>query len=545
MSLFSWYNETFTPEVDWYLPDSDIINSDVEDRETSLPQPSNPEVAGSQGYQEYLQNKLNLHAENRVRSVLNFYRGEVQDYSPTAIPAKADNSIQDNVFDLRRLYELRKAGVWDYVVSVPKGETKTISRPQLTLTTERLSDTHFVLRFPEGENLDSLRDSIIARIRTNSASRVLDEAVRNFVQNGDNAPTQNSFRPEDDLLATTVVLQSLNLLGRPLPLINQPDIDPDEIAAGLLTKAFMEKAIRGEDGKIASVRLELDEGVQIILEPAGEPPEKKDVLTTNWTMRIVADPSPYMMETANQSPGSKCESFINRPTGREFIRALEESQMRFSPNFEDFLITGRSSAFDDRYGGAYSQISRVLAKIIHSGDISRLDEVLVSASGDHLSRQQLEKLVQFESHDKGFQVFQDILKQILSKSKDKSFNDPNVTSSRISIKAGACFDVVSYYAQAQNLGKLYNIELFGKSFLQKTHGARTFINTGEFPFNGISLPRGSLFVKGDDGGLAFLRLTPFMFDSRDDMVSSFGTEIIKAERNEGNIQAVVGRIKYS
>lgn len=516
----------------------------MEDRETSLPRPSSPEVTGSPDYQEYLQNKLNLYAERRVLGVLNFYRSEVQDYSPKAIPEKADNFIRDNVFDLERLYELRKAGVLDSVASVAKEETETISSSQLTLTTQRLSDTHFSLRFPEGENLDSLRDSIITGIRTNSASRALDEAVDKFVQNGDNTPTKNSFRPEDDLLATAVILESLRLIRQPF-VSYKAGTDPDEIATGLLTEGFMKKAILDDNGKIISAQLVVDEGVQIILEPAGEPPEETDVLTTNWTMRIVADPSPYMMEAANQAPYAKCEAFINRPTGREFIRALEEFQMRFSRDFEDFLITGRSSAFDDRYGGAYSQISRVLAKIIHSADLSRLNELFVSASGGQISPQQLEKLVQFESHDKGFRVFQDILRQILNRNTAETSDDPSVNSSRISIKAGACFDVVSYYTGAQVLGKLHNVELFGKKFLEKTHGAHTFINAEEFSFNGIRLPKGSLFVRGEDGGLAFLRLTPFMFDSRDDMVSSFGTEIIKAERHNENIAAVVTRIKSS
>lgn len=518
----------------------------MEDRETFLPPHSDREKVGVQGYQEYLQDRLKLHAEARVRGVLNSALDQVQNYSPSLIPAKADGVMRDSAFSLQSLYDLGRADLLTSVASVGIGETETITAPQAVLIVQRLSPTNFGLNFIKAENLAAMRASISDGIKTSPVSRTLGEAVLRYTESGkDKELTSGSFRIQDDPLTSAVVLESLNLFGRPRPLIRyDSSISPMEIAEGLLTKAFVQKATRDEEGKIASVRLQLDEGVEIILEAVGEPPHESDVLMANWAMRLLADPTPYMMETANQSPGSKCEVFINRATGREFIRALEKSGLRFSANFEDFLITGRSAAFDDRYGGAYSQISRILAKIIHSGDITGLNDVFVSASGNQISSQQLEKLVQFESHDKGVQAFQDILRQILSIG-NKTSSDPSVTSSKISITAGACFDVVSYYAQAQELGKLYNVELFGRSFLGKTHGARTFINTEEFPFNGIILPKGSLFVKGEDGGLAFLRLTPFMFDSRDDMVSAFGTEIIKAERNEGNIAAVVERIKYA
>jgi len=45
-----------------------------------------------------------------------------------------------------------------------------------------------------------------------------------------------------------------------------------------------------------------------------------------------------------------------------------------------------------------------------------------------------------------------------------------------------------------------------------------------------------------DGGLAFLRFTPFMFDNIDDMVSAFGTEVIKSLNQGSDPMKVVERI---
>jgi hypothetical protein len=111
-------------------------------------------------------------------------------------------------------------------------------------------------------------------------------------------------------------------------------------------------------------------------------------------------------------------------------------------------------------------------------------------------------------------------------------------STAIEVSDGACFDVSTYYCQALRYGQLYLKLINGKAFLLKTHGARTLINLRPIWFNGINLPKGSLFTMTDENEFAFLRLTPFMFDNREDMISAFGTEVIKAEDSGEDLMEV-------
>lgn len=51
-------------------------------------------------------------------------------------------------------------------------------------------------------------------------------------------------------------------------------------------------------------------------------------------------------------------------------------------------------------------------------------------------------------------------------------------------------------------------------------------------FNGVQLPKGSLFTKSpDDGGWAFTRLTPFSLDDLEQQMA-FGSEITKTYGRE-------------
>ena len=65
------------------------------------------------------------------------------------------------------------------------------------------------------------------------------------------------------------------------------------------------------------------------------------------------------------------------------------------------------------------------------------------------------------------------------------------------------------------------------------------INLSPIYFNGIQLPKGSLFTTVNNDEFAFLRLTPLMFDNRQDMVSAFGAEIIKTEDLGGDLLKII------
>lgn len=221
---------------------------------------------------------------------------------------------------------------------------------------------------------------------------------------------------------------------------------------------------------------------------------------------------------------------------------MVSSGIYFSDSFEDLILEGRSEVFEDRYGGPYTHISRTLAKVAYSGDMNRLHRLFMNPDGGDVTLDQLERFCRFNSKDNGLKACQNILSQLISR--EKSGEVPPSNSEWVPMNDGSCFDVTRYYIEANSDGKLRTIDIDGNVYLKKSNDAPTMINTNPVLYNGILLPRGSLSRQLDDGQLVFLRLTPFIFDTKEEMISAFGTEITKAERlEEGNIMGVVSRLQ--
>lgn len=264
----------------------------------------------------------------------------------------------------------------------------------------------------------------------------------------------------------------------------------------------------------------------------------RDLLTDN--LREKFSRYPEMVEVASGASASRCEAFINRPTGKVLIEALDFAQLKFSKNFEAFLTNDQQFDFNDRLGGAYTHISRVLAKILWSGDMTKIKAIFINQNNEAPNFAELKLLAEYPNQDRALCALQNILMQLLEKDRnDHQPSDIVPSGEIISINGGACFDVATYYCQAYRYGKLYLKIINGQRFLEKTHGNHTLINLSPIYFNGIQLPKGSLFTTVNGDEFAFLRLTPFMFDNRQEMVSAFGTEVIKAEDDGGNLLQII------
>jgi len=254
---------------------------------------------------------------------------------------------------------------------------------------------------------------------------------------------------------------------------------------------------------------------------------------------------PELMEVASGSSTSRCEAFINRPTGKVLLEALDFAQLQFSKDFEAFLLGNQQFNFNDRMGGAYTQISRMLAKILWSGEMQKISAIFLNQDNEPPNFAELKLLAEYPNQDEAFCALQNILIQLLNK--DQNDNQPSdivASKDAISINEGACFDVATYYCQAYEYGRLYLKIINGQRFLEKTHGSHTLINLSPIYFNGIQLPKGSLFTTVNNDEFAFLRLTPLMFDNRQDMVSAFGAEIIKAEDLGGDLLKIINHDWY-
>ncbi|HSH18105.1 MAG TPA: hypothetical protein VK978_01855 [Candidatus Saccharimonadales bacterium] len=299
-----------------------------------------------------------------------------------------------------------------------------------------------------------------------------------------------------------------------------------------------------------------------------------DKQTGAYTFSVRMDPASNYFETPNQAPGIEAIPFIETECAQELCRLLDRSGLMFHPKYQ---LTMMEMGDSDRFGSIYTQLTREVAKWVNSPDRTHLSNLFVPADmqyqGSRLagdSDYPTLKLYEYEA--KNHQDVQDgtteadvrstwnridhsvqgeaagalvtMIDDVLSRGNNAATStDLSVTSKRIEVSNGACFDVASYYVgaadQSWRTNDLRKISDGGVELLEKTHGSHTYLSLHPMQFNGVQLPKGALFSRQQDGW-AFLRLTPFSFDNLADQLA-LAPEIAKTGSNEKQaIQALGG-----
>lgn len=493
-----------------------------------------PEVENT--YLQYLEAQQRSFAEQQTLGGLRSSINNLESYSPEGIPENMDAYMRDTSLTLPVLYNLKKSGVLDTIQTIGVGSKELVQTELCPITVDRYRKHHVGLIFHTGDskfNEDNIRDArntLKGLVTQSPIAKIIIQASQNAIINSQTKFSTETFKIADNPALSFIVLdtitQNSNTRIRHSPI--DPTQDIDLVALDYLSETFIQNAIFDEQGQITQVSINIQDGVELVLLPTRGNITLESVSNTDWKISIKLDPSIYMQEIANQSEGNTCEAFYKRPTGRALIEALVSSGLYLSDSFEEFILTGESRDFNGRYGGPYTQMSRILAKIIFDGDLTRLNSIFHNVQGQKIANEQLQELTGFPSEDPGFKAFQNCLRQIFSTPFPE---DTQATPLDVSMTNGSCFDVTSYYIQALKFGALRTVARGDTKFLYKTHGQQTMICTTPIVYKGITLPKGSLFMQASDGKLAFLRFTPFMFPNKDDMISAFGTEVLKAENS--------------
>lgn len=314
-------------------------------------------------YAVYLQEQLKQHAEDCVLEALHRPLEELAKYQPHVIPETLDGSVRDYGFTIQTLYELKESGLLDAVRLVQVGGQECGLQTSFGyLDIERRDPNHVSLLFrSETGEYSKFTEDNLAEARTSLHELVVNSPLASIYQElsnqvGIGAQSEFSERTvcfaEDPAQFATVlrIFNSYNNFGIPFRLYDL-NTKLDVIAEGYLTELIRENAVFDDSGEIIQTRIQLYKGVELILAPT-EPVMMGDLMKAKWKMAIKTDPSPYMLEVADQSDESTCEIFFKRPTGRAFLGALTSAGIYFSSSFEDFILTGKSPNFDNRYGGA-------------------------------------------------------------------------------------------------------------------------------------------------------------------------------------------------
>lgn len=383
----------------------------------------------------------------------------------------------------------------------------------------------------------------------------------------------------DGALPETVIVNSVDLFEDPLgslTFLDSTGLNTDavkRIRSGETAEFVLHDVLSGLDDRWGVRRQERDGvvshswGNDIICRVLGDESGRMSFVMQRNPMSDYA-------ERANQSSESSIP-FIETACAKEICAWLDDSGLAFAPGVVGTLVkTGEA----DRYGSVYTALSREIAKWINRTPQGRIRNVFVrntDALGEALLKRDLRSLEQFsldawyegEAGDDPYVIEKlaaynpderlggEASVMLLSLARSAvtrpNFSSELPTTDRdVSIKTGACFDVLSYYMQASDstfMGgepKLDVVSENGVDMLHKTHGKETFLLVRPTMFRGVELPKGSLMSRQVDGGWAFLRLTPFAFDNPIDQ-EAFGSELSKAYASESRTVARVGGVSLS
>lgn len=326
-------------------------------------------------YLEQLREKHKEHSLNTIQKLVRQLKMGISHYHADVIPKDYRSSMRDNIFGPSSILALSEMGILNDIASVQPRNRDKINTSQGPVTVERLDKARFGLSFGDEVDLDKAAKMVNQRINSTDIAKILLQ-ISNSVLDIATTDQPLTFSLDQDLLGSAAVLDKLCLLGwaEAITPIN-PDDDFAEVIAKVLQQGLINKASFNENDEIKSVKFSPVMGINIVLTPLSEINSEANLLTTKWSMQLMIDEDHFVFETANQSKRSKCEAFISRPTGIAITQALESSNLKFSNSFEDMIVSGRSYEFDDRYGGIYTHISRVIAKALWAKDIDKLSSV--------------------------------------------------------------------------------------------------------------------------------------------------------------------------
>ncbi len=289
-----------------------------------------------------------------------------------------------------------------------------------------------------------------------------------------------------------------------------------------------------------------------------------DRKTGDTSITLHRRPEQNYVEKANQSV-EYSPAFIDTKCASELADLMAQQKMMFNPALQKEMLRMGDA---DRYGSAYTQMTREIAKWVNRPGRLAVSNLFVpydeKFSGVNIVDSYLPGQTYLGAHDEvdkfGMSSVEEKAREAIMQIDASGASEPTrlliemaqqavgrtaydsdlpVSKVDVSMQLHACFDVASYYIGGSLMPKRMDGVAVKKEkgvpMLEKTYGGETSMLLEPTLFNGVVLPKGSLMAKIEPGGYrqdgdgkwVFLRLTPFTFDSPEDQVAT-GTEMPKA-----------------
>lgn len=416
--------------------------------------------------------------------------------------------------------------------------------------------------FDNTQKSKKINDQIIERYKKSPAHQALHDLANTFDRAQDRFTfTTDEFSPNEDILATLDVLSSMGFIGN----VPQPEYLSTQQEVGQIIDR--EQTIRQ-----SATRQEQDHETSFSLTTQGLTRTVKiDNQSGGMTISFAADPLYGYTERANQALHVESAPFLETKCAEELLGALDSVGLMPHPNFQNEMIRVGEA---DRYGGVYTQMSREIAKWVDRDERRRVRNLFVPynpethakgksyesdmaqqqldynrteqeiAAEEAFVREQLLRIDESNMSEPAKLLFRLAKQSIMRDASREGVPELPVTSSDVSIENGACFDVAGYYLGATAMpGELKKVQVGNAQLLEKTYGSHTFMLQQPAILNGVELPLGTLMTRGEDGGWAMQRLTPFCFEIPEDQLAT-GSELAKAYENERHLITHMGLMAY-
>ncbi len=427
---------------------------------------------------------------------------------------------------------------------------------------------------------DLVRERVADRIRQSPGHAALHKLESSRAELGVHEPSSlqtEYFNPNKDKFGTLSLLQSAGMIPDHYRIDRdalRPEYVPLDVVdgyfAGVLGASY--KSRQEDETTIRYSTQQQDKWVTLIV----------DKQTGRAAFAFEPDEDYYYAERANQAAYEKSVPFIETKAGEELLGLLDGAGLMLHPNVQAELVRPGEA---DRYGSAYTQMSREIAKWVNRDarrDIINLFvpfDAAMRPTGNSGTWQKFDELrwqyeqSRYDMTDEQLQAEQAFVKEQLLGLDAHALSEPTkvlvglaqgalkrdavagalkelpVTTSDVEITNGACFDVAAYYLGAAEKFRdssrgLEHVTASDVAMLEKTHGRHTFMLQERAILNGVALPKGTLMQQGADGGWAMLRLTPFCFDSPEDQLAT-GSELAKAYANETQAITSIGGVSLA
>lgn len=398
----------------------------------------------------------------------------------------------------------------------------------------------------------AIRQVVTDRYMRSPGHRAVAEAAQSLHTSNEIPETveTGAFDTSSDRLGTAALLSRAGFM--------QYEIDEKVLAS---SESFAD-ILENSDLPYNVDRVETDQGIEYVTTHRGVTTKLVfDETGTQASLQFRYDKNYYYAERANKSSAESIP-FVDTICAEELCTTLDDVGILLSPQYQEKMTSLESA---DQYGAIYTQMSREIAKWVNRPSRQHVQELFVMFEPGYHANTDLNDIgysrgvINRRSHEDEMSNEQaeaeesEIIKRLQSID-TKSLSEPArvliemvqdclgdrtgsnnlpelpVTQSEIKIKNGACFDVTQNYISAASESRgLGQIEDSGVRLLKKTNSTvTTYMLQEPTALNGVRLPKGTLMQKGDDGGWAMLRLTPFCFDDPIDRLA-MGSEIAKID----------------